>query len=320
MNQIESIVLREKLIEEIYKIMKKDKNIFFLTDDFGAKALDKLRRDFSERFINIGIAEQNLINIAIGLAYEGFTVFCYGISTFITMRCYEQLRNLSLFAELKEFNINIIGVGTGYSYELSGPTHHCVEDISIMKTLPNFMIFSPSNEFILKYIVDFSIECKKPKYIRLEGKPLKKFTYIYKKKNNFSDGLSILKEGKDFYIIGTGNMTHRAIEVAEELEKYKINAGVIDLYRIKPINSELLIEIVKNVRGIITIEEHLLAGGMGSAILEVLADNQINLPVKRFGVRDKYLYAYGGRENIQKICGLDKGSIVKDTLDWVKKI
>ncbi|MCX7917529.1 MAG: 1-deoxy-D-xylulose-5-phosphate synthase, partial [bacterium] len=137
---------------------------------------------------------------------------------------------------------------------------------------------------------------------------------------DFSDGLSILKEGNDFYIIGTGNMTHRAIEVSEELEKNKINVGVIDLYRIKPINSELLIETVKNTKGIITIEEHLLAGGMGSAVIEVLVDNGINLPVKRFGVKDKYLYAYGGRENIQKICGLDKESVVKGIIEWMKKI
>ncbi|MFN4226873.1 MAG: transketolase family protein [Candidatus Ratteibacteria bacterium] len=312
---MKNIVLRELLIKEIYKKLKTNKKIFFLSDDFGAKFLDKLRNDFSKNFINVGIAEQNLINISIGLAYEGYIVFCYGISAFITMRCYEQLRILSLFSQIKKFNINIIGIGIGFSYDLSGPTHHCLEDISIIRTLPNFTIFSPYDANIIKHIVDFSVKNDGPKYIRIEGKPIKKVCHN-KIKFNFSDGLSVLKEGNDFYIIGTGNMTHRAIEVAEELEKYNINAGVIDLYRIKPINSELLIETVKNTKGIITIEEHLLAGGMGSAVLEVLGDNQINLPVKRFGIKDKYLYTYGGRENIQKICGLDKESIVKDILNW----
>ena len=312
-------ILREILIVDIYEEMKTNKNIIFLSDDFGAKNLDKLRKDFPKNFINVGIAEQNLINIATGLAYENFVVFCYGISAFITMRCFEQLRNLSLFSEIKKFNINLIGVGSGFSYDLSGPTHWCIEDISLIRTLPNFIIFSPSDSFFLKDILNFSIKNKSPKYIRLEGKPVEKI-YSTQKKFDFSDGLSVLKKGNDFYIIGTGNMTHRAIEVAEELEKYKINAGVIDLYRIKPINEKLLIETIKNAKGIITIEEHLLAGGMGSAVIEVLVDNGINLPVKRFGVKDKYLYAYGGRENIQKICGLDKESIVKGICEWSKKI
>lgn len=311
-------VLREVLIDYIYKKILKNRKIIFLSDDFGAKSLDKLRKDFPENFINVGIAEQNLINIALGLSYEGFIPFCYGISAFITMRCYEQLRNLSLFTEIKKFNINLIGVGVGFSYDLSGPTHHCLEDISIIRTLPNFKIFSPSDVNLLKYIVDYSIVDKNPKYIRLEGKPIKR---LYLSKSiNFSEGLSVLKEGRDFFIIGTGNMTHRAIEVSEELGKYGIDAGVIDLYRIKPINSELLIEKVKKVKGIITIEEHLLSGGMGSAVLEVLMDNGVNLPVKRFGVKDRYLYAYGGRENIQRICGIDKESIVRGIVEWSKKI
>jgi len=312
-------ILREILIENIYEEIKRNENIIFLSDDFGAKNLDKLRKDFTKNFINVGIAEQNLINIAIGLAYENFVVFCYGISAFITMRCFEQLRNLSLFAEIKKFNINLIGVGSGFSYDLSGPTHCCIEDISIIRTLPNFTIFSPSDSFFIKEILDFSIRNKSPKYIRLEGKSVRNI-YSSDKNFDFPDGLSILKEGKDFYIIGTGNMTHRAIEVSEELKKYKIDAGVIDLYRIKPINEKLLIKTVKNVKGIITIEEHLLAGGMGSAVVEVLVDNGINFPVKRFGVKDMYLYVYGSRENIQRVCGLDKDSVVKGILEWSKKI
>ncbi|MGB9677388.1 MAG: transketolase family protein, partial [Candidatus Ratteibacteria bacterium] len=273
---MENKVLREIFIEEIYGRMKQNNQIFFLTDDFGAISLDRLRKEHKRNFINLGIAEQNLINLSIGLASENFIVFAYGISSFITMRGFEQLRNLSLFSQVKPFNINLIGVGTGFSYELSGPTHHCIEDISIIRTLPNFKIYSPSDFYFYKEIIDTMINDYSPKYLRLEGKPVKLITN--RRNNDFSEGLSVLKEGKDFYIIGTGNMTHRAIEVAEELEKYKINAGVIDLYRIKPINEELLIKIVKNTKGIVTIEEHLLAGGMGSSVIEVLIDNGINLP------------------------------------------
>ncbi|MCM8767606.1 MAG: 1-deoxy-D-xylulose-5-phosphate synthase [Candidatus Omnitrophica bacterium] len=302
--------MRDSFFDSLYKIAKKDKNVYLITADMGAPSLDKYRVDLKGQFINVGIAEENMVLIATGLSLCGKKVYIYAIMPFVTARCYEMLKvDLSLM----NIPVTAIGVGAGFGYDDSGPTHHSTEDISIMRALPNFYIFSPSDSLMAYKLAEMTYKLKFPSYVRLDRKVL---PLIYNKNDNFSDGLSVLKNGKDFYIIGTGNMTHRAIEVAEELEKFNINAGVIDLYRIKPINAELLIETIKATKGIITIEEHLLAGGMGSAIIEVLIDNGINLPVKRFGVKDKYLYAYGGRENIQKICGLDKESIVKDILNW----
>lgn len=302
--------MRDSFFDSLYKIAKKDKNVYLITADMGAPSLDKYRVDLKGQFINVGIAEENMVLIATGLSLCGKKVYIYAIMPFVTARCYEMLKvDLSLM----NIPVTAIGVGAGFGYDDSGPTHHSTEDISIMRALPNFYIFSPSDSLMAYKLAEMTYKLKFPSYVRLDRKVL---PLIYNKNDNFSDGLSVLKNGKDFYIIGTGNMTHRAIEVAEELEKFNINAGVIDLYRIKPVNAELLIETIKATKGIITIEEHLLAGGMGSAIIEVLIDNGINLPVKRFGVKDKYLYAYGGRENIQKICGLDKESIVKDILNW----
>ncbi len=302
--------MRDSFFDSLYKIAKKDKNVYLITADMGAPSLDKYRVDLKGQFINVGIAEENMVLIATGLSLCGKKVYIYAIMPFVTARCYEMLKvDLSLM----NIPVTAIGVGAGFGYDDSGPTHHSTEDISIMRALPNFYIFSPSDSLMAYKLAEMTYKLKFPSYVRLDRKVL---PLIYNKNDDFSDGLSVLKNGKDFYIIGTGNMTHRAIEVAEELEKFNINVGVIDLYRIKPINAELLIETIKATKGIITIEEHLLAGGMGSAIIEVLIDNGINLPVKRFGVKDKYLYAYGGRENIQKICGLDKESIVKDILNW----
>ena len=136
--------MRDVFIEGIYNRMQEDRNLFFISADFGSPKLDRLREDFKDRFINVGIAEQNLINISTGLALEGFTVYAYAIAPFLTMRAYEQIRiNLSLHAQLKEININLIGVGAGLSYDVSGPSHHCLEDLSIMRTLPNLIVFSP---------------------------------------------------------------------------------------------------------------------------------------------------------------------------------
>lgn len=313
-NRFKEKTMRDSFFDGLYEIAKNDKNVFLISADMGAPSLDKFRRDLKEQFINVGIAEENMVLVAAGLSLCGKKAYIYAIMPFVTSRCYEMLKvDLSLM----NIPVTAIGVGAGFGYDDSGPTHHCTEDITIMRALPNFYIFSPSDSLMAYKLSEITYKLKSPSYVRLDRKIL---PLIYDENENFSDGLSVLKEGRDFFIIGTGNMTHRAIEVSEELGKYGIDAGVIDLYRIKPINSELLIEKVKKVKGIITIEEHLLSGGMGSAVLEVLMDNGVNLPVKRFGVKDRYLYAYGGRENIQRICGIDKESIVKGIVEWSKKI
>ncbi|MDD5085010.1 MAG: transketolase, partial [Candidatus Omnitrophica bacterium] len=166
-------VMRDVLISGIHERMLVDKKIFFLSADFGAPVLDALKDTFKDRFINVGIAEQNLINVSTGLALEGFTVFAYAIAPFITMRAYEQVRvNLALHAEIKELNVNLIGVGAGLSYDISGPTHHSLEDLAIMRLLPNVMVFSPSDCVVASSYLDVLIKCKKPKYIRLDGKPV----------------------------------------------------------------------------------------------------------------------------------------------------
>ena len=135
MSNVQVKTMRDALIEQIYEKMYDNDRIFFVSADMGAPALDKLREDFKDRFVNVGIAEQNLVNVSTGLALEGFTVYAYAIAGFLTMRAYEQIRiNLALSAQRKEINVNLIGVGAGVSYDVSGPTHHCFEDLTIMRS------------------------------------------------------------------------------------------------------------------------------------------------------------------------------------------
>ena len=153
--------------------MGSDENIFFVTADFGSPVLDKIRADFPNRFVNVGIAEQNLINISSGLSLEGYKVFAYAIAPFITMRCFEQLRvNLALMHKVRKINVNLIGVGAGYSYVVSGPTHQCYEDISLIRNLPNFELLSPSDHHTAGALVDLCVENDGPKYLRLDAQPL----------------------------------------------------------------------------------------------------------------------------------------------------
>ncbi len=165
--------MRDVFLQSLYEQMKQNDKIFFLAADFGSPILDKIRADYPNRFINVGIAEQNLINVATGLALEGFIVYAYAIAPFITMRCYEQIRvNVAILSQVRPMNINFIGVGAGVSYAMSGPTHHCLEDLSIMNTLPNMEVFSPADYVTAQAHVKRTLNLKQPKYIRFDAKPM----------------------------------------------------------------------------------------------------------------------------------------------------
>jgi len=311
---------RDVFIEEIYNRMHEDENIFFLCADFGSPKLDALREKFADRFINVGIAEQNLINIATGLALEGYTVYAYAIAPFLTMRAYEQIRiNLSLQAQLKEININLIGVGAGLSYDVSGPTHHCLEDISIMMTLPNIVVFSPSDWVLAQQFVDYSISVKKPKYLRFDGKPV---PLIYDNVDmiSFENGFSELFQGESICLVSTGYMTHKAINVANKLADQNISIGVIDFYMLKPCNEDLFFEKIKKYTHLITLEEAFInKGGLDGLISKILNCNNSGTRLKRMGFEDRYVFDIGSREYLHKLNNLDEESINKIIRDLLEE-
>ncbi len=311
-------IMRDVLIEQIYQRMADDEKIFFLSADLGSPVLDKVREQFDDRFINVGIAEQNLINVSTGLAFEGFTVYAYAIAPFLTMRAYEQLRvNLSLSSELMELNVNLIGVGAGLSYDVSGPTHHCIEDIIIMRALPNFITISPSDSKITESLVDYTIDVKKPKYIRLDAKPV---TQIYDKTDDFNleIGFCELINGEKVCIVATGFMTHKALNAAKRLQEDNINVGVLDMIILKPVNEELLSDSLNNYEYIITIEEGFIKkGGLDSLILNIINKYQLDIRLKNLGFDDKYVFGLGGRDHLHKINNLDEESIIEIAKEYI---
>ncbi len=311
MSNIKMKTMRDALIECIYRRMHDNRQIFFLSADMGAPVLDKLRVDFKDRFLNVGIAEQNLINVATGLALEGFNVYAYAIAPFL-LRAYEQIRvNLALSSQIRELNVNIMGVGAGVSYDVSGPTHHCFEDISVMRTLPNMVVCSPSDSYLAQLFVDYSIHTKKPKYIRLDGKPL---PYIYNESMapSFEKGFYELAKGEKTCIVSSGYMTHMAIEICNELKDKSI--GVVDIFTIKPIDEVSLLEILKTYKTVITLEEAFVGkGGLDSLILGLLNDAQADVHVKCFGFKDEYVFKFGSRDFLYRQSGFDKKSV----RDWI---
>lgn len=304
--------MRDVFIEEIYNRMHEDRNLFFLSADFGSPKLDILREKFKDRFINVGIAEQNLINISTGLALEGFTVYAYAIAPFLTMRAYEQIRvNLSLHAQLKELNVNLIGVGAGVSYDVSGPTHHCLEDITIMMTLPNITVFSPSDWVLAEKFVDYSIKVKKPKYLRFDGKPIPRI-YPHIEDIDLMNGFKELRKGEKICLVATGYMTHKAIKVADLLTHKNISIGVIDIFVLKPFNEDLFLRSLSKYDYVITLEEAFInKGGLDSLVASIIDKRNSKKRLKRMGFKDAYVFDMGSREHLHKLNNLDEESIIK---------
>lgn len=293
--------MRDAFSEELYELAKIDHRIILVTSDTGALCHDKIRSELSVQYINVGIAEQNMIGIAAGLAMAGKLPFVYAIASFATFRCYEQIRVDLCCMELP---VTVVGVGAGFDYSTLGPTHHSTEDIAVMRALPNMNILSPSDSLVAKEMVSYSIKEPGPKYIRLDrtGIPL---VYEERKRPDLSKGMTVVREGRDICIVATGRMVVRALELAEALARYSLDIGVIDLFRLKPLNEELLFEMVNSYCQIVTLEEHFVTGGIGSIILEAFSSNGKSIPILRFGVPDKFCREYGDREHLQKVNGLD---------------
>lgn len=301
---LNNISQRDAFWGKIYEIACDNKDIIAITADMGAPALDKFRSNIPGQFINAGISEQNAITVAAGLSLEGKKVFTYAIAPFITLRCLEQIRVESAIMKIP---INFVGVGTGFGYEDSGPTHHLIEDISIMRAMPNIVINSISDSIMASAFAEILCNSNTSHYIRLERKILPD---IYAPGTDFSDGVHVLKPSPDFYLLSTGSMVHTALEIANNLKKRGVNIGVIDIFTL-PININHFLKKIDGIKKLISLEEHFLPGGLGSAICEILIDNNISIPLKRLGLAHEksYCYKYGGREFIMDYYDLDKTTI-----------
>lgn len=296
---------RDATFNELYEIALEDPNVIVLSVDTGALIFKEFKKNIPEQFHFVGIAEQNAMSVAAGLALTGKHVFVFGISNFVTTRCFEQIK-----IDICSMNasVTILGMGTGYVYNADGPTHHMTEDVSIMRSLPNMKIFSPSDYAMTSKLVHLAYKTKGPSYLRIDKGP---FKHLYKDGDNFSDGLSVLKEGRDIKIIATGIMVQEAMTIVEELDKIGIDVGLVDVYRLKPINKEKLATEIKKSDRIVTLEEHTIQGGLGSIVLELMSEKEILRPVKLFGIPDVFQHEVGSRAMLRSICGFDNKTIIK---------
>ncbi len=300
--------MRDVFLERIHAAMKNRDDIFLVCDDFGSRVLDKIRADFDDRFINVGIAEQNCINVATGLALEGFTVYAYGIACFMSMRSFEQIRiNVSMTAQLRPMNLNIVGVGAGMSYDVSGPSHHCLEDLTLLRLLPHVDLFSPSDWQTAARLADYSVEKGGPKYFRFDSKPTPAI-YSPEDEIDLAAGFHELARGEETCLVSTGFMTHVALKAAARAEE---PVGVVDVFGLKPADEQPLYEALQGYESIVTLEEGFIKrGGLDAMIGRLLADNGSQAKLTSLGVDDHYLFDLGGRERLHRLCGIDEEGVL----------
>jgi len=298
--------VRIAFVNTLQELAEKNKNIMLLTGDLGYSVFERYIKLFPKQFINMGVSEQNMTGVAAGLAIENKIPFIYSIVPFVTMRNFEQIRNDICYQNL---NVKIIGVGAGFSYGSYGHTHHGLEDIGILRILANLTIICPGDPIETELAVKKAIEIKGPVYIRL-GRAGEAIVHDKRPKFSVGKGL-IIKEGKDITIVATGTMLHTGLEVSKELKNKGISVRLISMHTIKPFDSEAIIDSAKKTKAIFSLEEHSIIGGLGSAVSEVLAENNINTVFKRLGVSDRFTKEIGDQEYMRKVNGLSIGSIVE---------
>ncbi len=304
--------MRDAFILDLLVEAKNDSDIILLSNDFGAPSLDKFRNELPNQFFNVGISEQNIISVSAGLAMCGKKVFIYSIASFIVLRSLEQLKIDICSMGL---GVTIIGVGPCYGYSEDGPTHHATEDISIIRTLVNASIYSPSDCSFSKYLIKEALSERRLNYIRIDRG---KLPVIYQPGFDFSMGFSLHNADSNLTVISTGIMSSRLSLIKKELDEEGFLFNFIDLFKIKPLNTEALATILSASTFIITIEEHSINGGIGSIISEIITDNSLKCILKRVAIDDSLLYSYGNREQLHKERNLDSESIKSLIKKYIK--
>jgi transketolase len=300
--------MRNTSLKKVYELAKQDNRIVFIGSDLGPGVLDEFKKEMPERFFMEGVSEQHIIGMAAGMAMEGFIPYINTIATFLTRRCFEQV---ALDLCLHDLPVRLISSGGGVVYAPLGPTHLAVEDIAILRALPNMTIIAPCDAEEMKRLMPLTVDYPHPIYIRL-AKGGDKVVSIPEK--GFEIGKAILmKEGAEGYFITTGITTQIALEAIDLLNENKHSVGLIHMHTIKPLDGEILKSIIPKVKGIVTVEEHTRIGGLGSAVLEFTSDTipEHTHKIRRIGLPDKFSEKYGSQDEQLKYAGLSKESLAK---------
>jgi Transketolase, C-terminal subunit len=300
----------------LYELARERNDFVVLSADLGGSSgLNRFMNSYPDQFMNVGIAEQNMIGIAAGLAKEGVTAFATSFAPFITLRSGEQVRlNLGYM----KLNVKAVGIGSGVSMGYLGNSHYGLEDVAVMRAIPNMTIISPADGVEIVKTVFAAVDNPNPMYIRLTGAT--NCPIIYNEDYDFKIGRAVvLKEGETVAIIATGSMVFECMEAAKNLESQGISTMVINMHTIKPLDTSMLNDIFQRTKLVVTVEEHSVIGGLGSAVAQFRAEYNSAPPVMILGLPDDFGKA-GDYQYLLNKYGLKGDLISKTILEKIKSI
>ena len=303
------MIMRDTFLNRLTQLAAADKDVVLLTADLGFGVFEKFEASFPGQYFNVGVSEQNMTGLAAGLALEGKKVITYSIGNFPTLRCLEQIRNDGCYHDL---NITIVASGGGFSYGPLGMSHHATEDIAILRALPAMSVVAPGTAWEAGEATEALIKGNSVGYLRLD-----KTVADENSTHLFSLGGSIkYRAGKDVTLLTTGGILRDVIQAAELLQEQGIDAGVVSMHSVKPIDKSAIATAANETGGIVTIEEHNLDGGLGSAVAEVCMDNGIVPKVFfRIGLNNRYSSVVGSQDYLKAYYEMDTSAIVKRVLE-----
>lgn len=302
--------IRDEFFEALFPIFKNDhRNVIVSADDGGSKLFQFA--DLPGQFVNVGIAEEQMIGMAAGLALEGYRPYALAIAPFTSFRCHEFVK-LDICA--MNLPVVLIGVGAGLSYSVMGPTHHAIGSIASLKIWPNLTIFQPADAMTGRALASYAHNFKKPLYLSFDRKDVPD---IYNSDNmpDLDKGFGLLRKGKHGYIVATGATVSPALEVLDKLMSFNHDYGLIDIFRLKPIDFESIFKIISDLPVVIYEEDYLISG-LGSSFAEYMADNLMLNEILRIGLPDSFIFDLGGRDVIWDLNHLDVNSVVKRISNW----
>ncbi|MBF0447823.1 MAG: transketolase [Magnetococcales bacterium] len=303
--------MRKSCLTAIHELAKQDERVLFIGSDLGVGTAESFQQQFPERYFMEGIAEQNLIGMAAGLAMEGYVPYVNTIASFLTRRCLEQI---TIDLCLHNLPVRLIGNGGGLVYAPLGPTHLAPDDFSLMRAQPNMTVIAPCDAVQMHAIMAQTLSWPGPIYIRLAkgGDPI-----LFSEETPLQIGRAVpLREGRHALLITTGAMAHRGVSAAEMLAKKGLDCAVWHLHTIKPLDQEALLHAAVDYPLIVTLEEHALTGGLGSAVIECLVDHG-PFPgprLLRLGLKEAFSEHYGSQDALLEAAGLQPPAIAKSVV------
>lgn len=307
--------MRDAFFATLAELGARDERVVALTGDLGVGLFDPFAKAAPGRYLNVGIAEQNLVGVAAGLAYAGKRPFAYSIAPFLTSRAHEQIRVDVCMARAP---VTLVGVGGGLAYGYLGPTHHAIEDLALMRALPSITILTPGDPAEAARATRAAHGLDGPVYLRLgkNGEPC-----VLPPDLPFEPGrAALLRDGADVALASLGAILSETLEAADLLAAAGVRATVLHYGSLKPFDAETLTVAAGRTGAVVTVEEHSVLGGLGSAAAEALAEAGCSVPLRRLGLPDEFAREVGSREHLLARYGISATAIARSTLELLERL